>query len=422
MIRFTLLLPVLFLLQGCFGLTPNVQQKYQVFKRENTYIIYALEAEHLHDYVTAASLFVKTYKKSQNITYLYRSFTDLLKARTFDRLLVSTKKQLLKYPQNDIIKRFKILSLIGLNELKSAKKEALSLVEKTRNENDYLLVSDIYVRQKRYNTALSYLESAYAVNHSAKLLDRISTILFVNLQKPKDAIAYLETYVHINGCVSHICERLAGFYSNENNINGMLWTYSRMYDTAPTKALAKQIIKIYQYKQNYPKLMLFLQRCGCNNELLLKLYVDVGMYNKASVVAKKLYHKTYNPTYLAQSAMYEYEYLQGNIMKDKLKILVKELKKVISIDPKPLYLNYLGYLMIKYNLHVKEGILYVKRALKAEPDSAYYLDSLAFGYYKLHNCTKAYRLIKRVIDDIGLKNKEIREHYEMINSCHKGVR
>jgi tetratricopeptide (TPR) repeat protein len=190
-----------------------------------------------------------------------------------------------------------------------------------------------------------------------------------------------------------------------------------MYNGDPNEETAQQIIKIYEYQQDYPKLMLFLERCGCNNELLLRLYIESGMYDKASVVAKKLYEKTYNPEYLAQSAIYNYENLRKHITKKELHTIINELTQAVNMDPKPLYLNYLGYLLIEHNIHIKKGIAYVRQALKKEPDSAYYIDSLALGYYKLHECKRAYRLIKRVVHDIGLTNREVREHYNMILKC-----
>jgi tetratricopeptide (TPR) repeat protein len=417
MIKSVLFVFVLLLFGGCSKMTPQVSVGKKAFAGEDTYIMYALEAEHEHNFDTASSLFKTIYTKSSKKIYLYRSIEDLLKAHMFQKALDGTNVYIKKYPNDAVLRRYKILSLVKLTRFDEAKQEALALVQKTQDEDDFILVSDIYIQQKRYTTALKYLESAYNVNHSTKILDRISTILFVNLQRPKDAIAYLETYVHINGCVNNICKRLAGFYSNQNNIDGMLSTYLRMYNMAPTQSLEEHIVKIYEYQQDYPQLMLFLQRCGCNNELLLRLYIDARLYDKAAVVAKTLYDKTYDPSYLAQSAMYRYESLKSKATKKQLKSIIKELKSAVSLEPKPLYLNYLGYLMIEHGIDIKQGMDYVRQALKHEPDSAYYIDSLALGYYKLHHCKEAYRLIKRVVRDVGLSNPEVRKHYNMIKKC-----
>jgi tetratricopeptide (TPR) repeat protein len=76
--------------------------------------------------------------------------------------------------------------------------------------------------------------------------------------------------------------------------------------------------------------------------------------------------------------------------------------------------------MIDNDRNVEEGIGYVKRALALEPDSPYYLDSLAWGYYKQNRCEKAYELIKQVEAKLGREDIEVRTHIEAIEKCLKG--
>jgi len=61
--------------------------------------------------------------------------------------------------------------------------------------------------------------------------------------------------------------------------------------------------------------------------------------------------------------------------------------------------------------------------LKIEPKSAFYLDSLAWGYYKLGNCKEAYKIIKKVTKLEGGDDKEVVSHFKKIKKCmkkHKG--
>ena len=90
------------------------------------------------------------------------------------------------------------------------------------------------------------------------------------------------------------------------------------------------------------------------------------------------------------------------------------------IEKKPdktLYLNYLGYILIDHNIDVKKGMDYVKKALKNEPNSAYYLDSLAWGYYKLGNCKRADAIMQKVVALGEGDQPEVKEHIEMIKKC-----
>lgn len=139
-------------------------------------------------------------------------------------------------------------------------------------------------------------------------------------------------------------------------------------------------------------------------------------YTKAFPLADKLYAKTGDVSYLGQSAIYEYE---SSEKKDKamLSRVMHKLEKVVKIEQSPLYLNYLGYLLIEHKLNVKKGIKYVRMALKSDPKSAFYLDSLAWGYYKLGDCKRAYTLIKKVSKLEGGDDKEVLFHLKSIKTC-----
>ncbi len=101
------------------------------------------------------------------------------------------------------------------------------------------------------------------------------------------------------------------------------------------------------------------------------------------------------------------------------KRVIAKLQEVIETKKEGMYLNYLGYLLIDHDIDVKKGIEYVKEALKIEPDSIYYLDSLAWGYYKLGDCKEAAKVIKRVENIDGSDNEEVVKHIEAIEKCNK---
>ena len=101
------------------------------------------------------------------------------------------------------------------------------------------------------------------------------------------------------------------------------------------------------------------------------------------------------------------------------KKIIKRLETVIKTKEDSLYLNYLGYLLIDHNIDVKKGISYVKRALKIEPNSIYYFDSLAWGYYKLGQCEKANTIMKKIIKLNGDSDDEVITHINSINRCLK---
>ena len=95
-------------------------------------------------------------------------------------------------------------------------------------------------------------------------------------------------------------------------------------------------------------------------------------------------------------------------------------EEVTAILNDSVYLNYYGYLLIDHTIDVKKGIALVERALKLEPDSPYYLDSLAWGYYKLGECQKAYDIMKDF--DESISEPEVLSHINAIKQCLKEKR
>lgn len=101
-----------------------------------------------------------------------------------------------------------------------------------------------------------------------------------------------------------------------------------------------------------------------------------------------------------------------------LENVISHFEKAISLGvDDSVYLNYYGYTLIDKGFDVKKGMAIVEDALKQQPDNTFYLDSLAWGYYKQKQCKKAYELMKQVVDTEGLEEKEIIDHWDAIQKC-----
>lgn len=411
---------LVFLFGGCSNTVAHPKKSLaavKVFENEDALIMYALRAEQLRDYSSSSKIFNTLYEKSNKKEYLYNSLQSKLKM--FDSQAVIDKvDEITKGSLDDYyLVRIKIVALLQQEKLEEAKNLALKLVDKSNAVDDYLLVSEIYVKQKKYNTAVKYLESAYTQDYNEKILDKMSIVLYVNLQRRKDAIAQLETHSRVYGCSELICNRLLGFYSNDNNIDGLLSTYLRLYKIKSSKDIARKIVQLYAYKKEYIKLMSFLENSKSDDDTLLQLYVTTQNYVKAYPLADKLYAKTGEVEYLGKSAIYEYESSSNRNDKELLDRVVNKLGRVVRQYDSPLYLNYYGYILIDHDIDVKKGMKYVNKALESEPNSPYYLDSLAWGYYKLGECEKASEIIDKVSKMEGGDVAEVIEHVKIINQC-----
>jgi predicted Zn-dependent protease len=364
-------------------------------------------------------MFNTLYEKSSKKEYLYRSLQSDLLSKKYTKVVSRVDEEIDDTYKDLYLVRFKVLALINLDKLQKAKNIAIQLVERSQKIDDYILVSDIYVKLQKYNTALKYLEGAYAKDYNEKILDKISVILYVNLERKKDAIAHLETHAKVHGCSKIICNRLLSIYSNENDIDALLRIYKKLYELESNEEIASKIVQIYGYKKDYINLIDFLEKHNSNDELLLQMYMQVKNYKKAAPLAQKLYEQTADISYLGQSAIFEYEASKDKNNPKMHNSVIEKLKSVILIEPKALYFNYLGYLMIDHSIDIKGGMVYIDKALEIHPNSTYYLDSKAWGYYKLGDCKKAYKLMKKVVKMEGGQEKEVQDHYKIIKKCKK---
>jgi len=413
-----LFLVLLIVLAGC-GAKPSVESNTnkKAFDQEDIYILTALRMEQVQLYSKASEFFEILYEKSDKKEYLYRSLKNDLSANKNEKVIQRVDEELNETIDDYELVRLKIFALIKLDRLEDARNLSVRLVDSSKAIQDYLLVSEIYVKEKEFNTALKYLESAYVKDYNEKILDKMSIVLYINLGRKKDAIAQLESHSRIHSCSELICARLIGFYSNDNNIDGLLSTYLRLYEMKSSKEIAKKIVQIYGYKKDYIGLMSFLQRSKSDDELLFQVYVQVKDYAKAYPLGEKLYKQNGSIHFLGQSAIFEYESAEDKNSKKMLSSVMKKLNKVIDSSRDTVYLNYLGYILIDHDIDVKKGMKYIRETLKIEPDSAYYLDSLAWGYYKLNNCSKAKKIINKVAKMKGGDNPEVIKHIKIINNC-----
>ncbi|QOP44028.1 hypothetical protein FJR45_08760 [Sulfurimonas sediminis] len=419
MIRILLLVTVSLFFVSCATHPRPISPNEKAFEGEDLYIMLALNAELTKHYDVAARRFEELYDKASKKEYLYRSLHNYLVAKENEKVIEKVDEITQGTFSDPALIRLKIIALMEMGKLDYAKKLSIALAKKTQKAEDYLLASDVYIKNQEFDVALKYLNSAYMKEYNEKILDKMAIILYVNLHRKKDAIAYLETHTRMHGCSQLICNRLIGIYSNENNIEGLLSVYKRLYSLKKDKSVAQKIIRIYAYKRDYVKLIDFLEETHADDTVLLELYMTGKNYEKASALAQKLYEKSGDIKYLGQSAIYEYEAHSKKMTKKLLASIVKKLTKVAKETDEPLYLNYLGYILIDHDLDVKKGMDYIKKVLKTNPDSAFYLDSLAWGYYKLGKCVEAKKVMDRVVNMEGGDNPEVLLHVKKIDACYK---
>lgn len=78
--------------------------------------------------------------------------------------------------------------------------------------------------------------------------------------------------------------------------------------------------------------------------------------------------------------------------------LVSEMQEAIRLDPKHAdALNYLGYTFAERDMRLEEAVTLIQRALAVRPQNGYYLDSLAWAYFKMGRLREALEEMKRAV-------------------------
>ena len=76
-----------------------------------------------------------------------------------------------------------------------------------------------------------------------------------------------------------------------------------------------------------------------------------------------------------------------------------DFKKALVLSPdESLVLNYLGYSWVDQGRNLKQGIEYIRQAVKLKPDDGYYVDSLGWAYYRLGNLEAAVEHLERAVE------------------------
>jgi len=406
-------LALLVLLSGCSTKKPIPHNK-ALFPQEDFYILSALSQEERHNYKYAVDMFQLLYEKTQRKEYLYRSFYNQFQLREYNKILLRLKE----LPHDDpVLMRMGISAMLILKKMEEANKLAKKLAFQTKNIDDQILYAMILIEIQEYKKALLYLEPLYSKNYNEKILAKITIILAEYLHQPQKAIQKLQLHTQVHGCSKLLCKQLAYFYKKNNDTNSLLQIYLKLYAHTKDELIAKKIIQLYYSKQELLHLMTFLENTNENDEILLQLYINLKEYKKASILAQKLYDKNAQTLFLAQSAIFEYESLKDKNNPQKLHNIIAKLQDVIAQERMPLYLNYLGYLLIDHEIDIDKGILYIKNALQEEPDSLFYLDSLAWGYFKKGQCNVAKKVMQKVLKLDDTNNEEVQEHNNAINKC-----
>jgi len=426
--RTLVLLPIIFIFFGCVPQTSNLVKydyKYKAYENENELILHALEYMKQGNRQKASILFLNLFNKTLNDEYLFEYSRLAFSIKNYQDIItiVEANKEHIKKNEDKVSKIY-ILSLMQTKQVDKAKVVLDDLLKRYDTDSNKELLANIYLLKKDYEKAKDVFEEVYESTLTSNTLLNLVDVMYTYLNEKEDAINYLESHLKVYGCDNLVCSKLLGFYQEQKDINGVISVLKRTYisfkEDDKNKYTVDKVYKLLMYyleKKDINEAIAFLEETKANDEKLLSLYQNARMSNKAYELVQKLYKRTGNLDYLAQVAMLEFE-----VAKDREKVLksvIKKFEDVLAVLDNHIYQNYLGYILIDYDIDVKKGLKLVEKALQKAPNNLAYIDSLAWGQYKLKDCKNAKINMQKVVDSAGLNDDEIRTHWEKIKECSK---
>jgi len=400
-------------------------QNYPIDYSEDAMIIKAIFDENRGNFAESKRLYSQLYSMTDDKEYLIQEAKDVLVQKSDPNQIIDKMVDWIKrHPTNRDPALFRVLVALYIQQgsLNDAEDVADEYLIDSPSLDDKLAVTALKYELGKTDEAKRLLKQIYTKTGDKKALLQLVDMISTDAKGEAEAIDLLKKYIaqHNDASVG-VYFKLIELYAQKRDIDSVLAIYKKLYKKDHQKYFLNKIIEAYLYKKDYAGAVAFLENSGADERLLFDYYKQLDRFDKALELAKKLYRQTGEPKWLAEEAMLKYEDAKKkkiaivDVIKDIQKLFDKAIKEGVSDS---LYLNYYGYVLIDEDLDIDRGIKLVKRALKQEPNAAYYLDSLAWGLYKKGECKKAYEIMKRFYAPAKFPEDEIRTHWEAIKKCN----
>lgn len=386
---------------------------------EDELIVRGILADEYKAYESSYQIYKKLFDDTGEEVYLFKEVTSALLSRTHIIESIGRLQQWDKqYPNKIEVRRLLIPLFLTARQVKNAKMEAEYLLEQSSNPMDLDLASNSFLYSGDFERALSLLSKVYETVPKEEILLRMTSIMDEFTGERKKAIQLLETHRRINIVSQEVYVRLLLLYQKEQDIDGILETYKVLYAQDNDDKYLEKIIQIYIYKRDIDGAITFLEKDQREDSILYELYKRKRYFSKALALIDKLYSEDRDAKWIAEKGILTFEKSEDKNDKAMIQNVIAYFDKAfkLGIDDS-IYLNYYGYTLIDKEVDVKKGMKIIEDALVQQPENTFYLDSLAWGHYKEGNCEKAYQLMKRVVDEEGLEEPEIVEHWNAIQAC-----
>lgn len=386
---------------------------------EDELIVRGLLYDEYKSYENSYQVYKKLFDDTGAEVYLFKEATSALMAKNHVLESIARLKTWDKaHPHNIEVRRLLIPLYLTVRQVRNATREAEYLLEQSTQPMDLDLASNSFLYAGEFERALELLTKIYETIPQEEVLLRMTEIMDEFTNERKKAIQLLETHRRMNIVSNDLYIRLLILYQKERDIDGILETYKALYVQDNNEEYLLKIIDAYAYKRDIDGAISFLEKDTKREDILYELYKTKKDFPKALMLADKLYKEDKDAKWIAEKGVLLFENSEDKNDKKMIAQVISYLEEAIRLGvDDSIYLNYYGYTLIDKEVDIKKGMKVIEDALIQQPDNTYYLDSLAWGHYKKHECKKAYELMKRVVDEEGLEEEEIVEHWNAIREC-----
>jgi len=386
---------------------------------EDELIMRGLLYDEYKAYENSYQVYKKLFDDTGAEVYLYREATAALLSRNhIVESIVRLKTWDEAHPNTIEVRRLLIPLYLTIRQVNNAKIEAEYLLEQSTEPVDLDLASNSFLYSGDFKRALELLSKIYETVPKEEILLRMVEIMDEFTDERIKAIQLLETHRRMNITSHAVYIKLLVLYQKERDIDGILETYKALYLLDDNAEYLSKIIDAYVYKGDLDGAITFLETHQSSNQLLYELYKAKKYFSKAFMLIDTLYDEDKNSKWIAEKGVLLFEQAEDKDDKKMIGDVIAYFEKAIKLgNDDSIYLNYYGYTLIDKEVDIKKGMQVIQDALIQQPDNTYYLDSLAWGHYKKRECGKAYELMKRVVDEEGLEEPEIIEHWNAIKQC-----
>ena len=380
---------------------------------EDKYILEALDAIDSKDDKKALESYKILYQNTKKIEYLKEQIFALMRLENHKDALATIKEFEAIIPNDlDILKAKAYLVRGDLEATIAIWRRILQLEDSVFNNS---FIATLYYAKKDFENARAHLIRAYQIDGNDETLLVLASL---DLERKKfgDSLQLIKAHFK-----DELNERFAllllNIASKINELDQIEPLFAYYFAKKQSKINATNLAKLYYEKKDYGKVIDLAKKFDFDKALLIDIYLAQKDYKNAKIEAQKAYNRTKDSYYLGIMAIVDFE---AQDAEGKAKIapqVIESLKRALKDEPNHIFYNYVGYLMIDYDINVAEGVGFVEQALRAVPENPAYLDSLAWGHFKSNKCEQAKAVMEKIPRDILLKEREMVEHLEAIDKC-----